>query len=510
MSRLGDWWQRRKVARAKATLQSAYAGASRGRLEKDWVASGGSPNLEVSGALPELRRRARKEERDDPHFHNACIQLASYMSGIMPRSAIRIPESASDTERDQIMALNREVDDVHEEYAKRCDASGHGNYRGHQFQSVLGMVVSGGSFTQRRTRKLSSGLVVPLQLELLEDDFCDHTKNKPLKDGGKIIQGIEYSSIGQVAAYHMHGQHPSGDLFNLMRGALFTTKRVEADKVAHLYTKMMTRPGQVRGVPWSHAVLRAHRQFSEYLQAERVRMRAAAAFMGFIKTDDEGEVPDVPDPKDAVGINPIRDSRGRVIERVSSGEIGYLRGGQDMEFNKPPTTDSFEEYVRTDQHAQAAGWMLPHSIFSGSLKDVNFSSIMFGMGPFLRLMARQLVDTVVTHHGDITWDWFTDAGKAATVLPPEAGPVIWVPEPWPIIDPVKQARANLILTRAGAKTLKRWIWETGCDPDDVMRDHETLVAWAKEHGIVLDSIPSTSTLAGQVQESFVDPKNDDE
>lgn len=505
-SRVSKWWSRRKAARAKAKQSSAYAGASRGRLEKDWIASSGSPNLELVGSLPDLRNRTRKEERDDPHAHNAALQLASYMSGIMPRSAIRIPEGASDRLRDQIKALNRQTDDAFTEFAKNCNARGRGNYRGFQFQAVLGMIISGGSLTQRRIQRLTEGLLIPLQLELLEDDFLDHLRNEDLEGGGWTKQGVEHSPRGRVAAYHLHRRHPGGELTGLLRAGSLTTKRVTADRIAHLYSEMMTRPSQVRGVPWPHAVLRAHRQFSEYMQAERVRMRAAAAFMGAVKTDEVEDIDTSADPAEAVGINPIRDARGRVIERVSSGEIAYLRGGQELEFNKPPTTDGFADYVTTDQHAQAAGWLLPHSIFSGSLKDVNFSSIMFGMGPFLRLMARQLLDTVVTHHGDPTWDWFITAGKAVGELPAEAGPRIWVPEPWPVIDPVKQARANLIKVRTGSTTLQRLIWETGDDPDDVLRDHETLVAWAKKNEIVLDSIPSTSTLAGQEQESFVDPK----
>ena len=79
----------------------------------------------------------------------------------------------------------------------------------------------------------------------------------------------------------------------------------------------------------------------------------------------------------------------------------------------------------------------------------------------------------------------------------------WVAEPWPLVDPVKQYRGMLIAARGGLAPLPDLIAQTGEDPDRVMASHVATLEWARRHNIALDSIPSTTTLAGQEQESFI-------
>jgi len=499
--RVKGWFRRDK----RAAKRREYAGAKRSRRTSDWIAQGTSGNAELGLALPLLRQRSRQAWRDDPHAKSSLSTLASYFSGVMPRSAIPIPVGASDAERERIEALNREVDDRHREWSRRCSSRGPGSYRGTQYQAVLGMLMSGETFTRRRIRR-PGRLVVPMQLELLEGDLCDHTKSERLEDGGWILQGIEHSPIGRVRAYHLYREHPGeSTIGGLSFGSSLDTVAVPAAAVAHLYPEMLSRPQQVRGEPWLHANLQGLHDLAGYLDSERVRLRAAASFMGAVTTEEDITYPDEESEDDdhaAYSLNAIRDCNGDVVERVRPGEIVYLRGGQTMTFNKPPSSDGFAEYVKTDLHTQAAGALMPYELYTGDLSDTNFSSIMFGMGSFKRFARRMVEDVVVARWADPVWGWFVEAGRAAGSLPPEAGPVAWTVEPWPLVDPVKEARGNQILVRSGAKSLRRWIAETGEDPEEVLRDHESIARWASDHGIVLDSIPTSATLAGQIQEGF--------
>lgn len=503
-----EWFARWRRSRG-AGKQWAYAGAAQSRRTYDMDASDVAANVELGSALPTLRLRTRKAMRDNAYARHSLSQLASYASGIMPRSAIPVPDGASDLTRRRIERENGIVDAVHEEWAKVCGIRGGANYRGLQFQAVLGMLVSGESFTRERGRPLSAGLPVPLQIEVMEADLCDHTRNEnPLTSGGWIRQGVEHDSRGAVVGYWMYRQHPKELSIGVDLNTAFETVRVPAREVAHLYPELFGRPGQVRGEPWFCANIQPSHDFWGYLDAERVRLRAAASQMTAVKSTNEFRFPGE-NPEEAYGLSPVRDSSGQVVERMRSGQIIYLQDGQDVVWNKPPISDGFQSYVKTDLHAQAAGVLMPYELYTGDLADTSYSSIRFGLNSFSRLIAGRLaMDAVVPRWAEVVWAWFIRAGVASGTLPRSAGPVAWEPEPMSALEPDREAKANATLVRHGAKSLLRWIRETGCRPEDVLRDTVTLHAWSKEHGIPLDSFPWATAQDGDLQGGFiVDPES---
>lgn len=478
--------------------RSGYKGARKSRLNEDWITGGASGNAELSRGMRNLRERSRDLVRNNRYGKHGASQLASYMSGVRPMSDIKADAGASDIEKERVAALNREVDSVFKAWSKVCHANGKLRFDGLQTHAALGMVVSGETFTRLRVRRLTDGLPVPLQLEVLEADLVDHTRNETLPNGGWIIQGIEFSPIGAVEAYHMHRTHPGEAILGVEFGA-FDTVRVPAPVIAHLYPEILSRPGQVRGEPWYHATIDGFRDFDGYQDAERVRLRGSASLMGVVEASEEITFADEDDEM-PVGINPLRDANGDIVERIRPGTIAYAQQGQTIKFNAPPVIEGFKSYASVELHGLAAGILMPYELLAGDLSDTNFSSIMFGMGSFWRLMGRFQKDGIIPQWGDPVWERFVELGKVVRVLPPEAGPVKWVTEPWPLVDPVKQNRGKLIAVRAGAGTLEDWIAETGKDPDTVLASHLALQKWAEENNVVLDGIASTTTLAGQLQD----------
>jgi lambda family phage portal protein len=483
--------------------RNAYIAGRRSRRNEGWSTPSGDGNTELGAAAKTMRGRSRDLKRNNRYARNALLQLASHASGLTPRSAIPVPEGASAAEREKIRGLNARVDSVFAQWSEGCMSDGAGDYMTAQLQATLGMFESGDSFTRKRVRRLSDGLIVPLALEVLEADFCDHTKNEVLKSGGWIIQGIEHSPIGMRDAYHLYRMHPDMALPGLpLNASSFDTVRVTASQVAHLYPKPFVRPQQVRGEPWLHAITRDLHDFAGYADAERVRLRSAATIMGIVESDDDW-TPGDEDDEMPTGINALRNADGDVIERMRPGMIAYATNGAKIKFNSPPNSEGFQSYTSVDLHGQAAGVSMPYELFSGDLSGTNFSSIMFGMGGFWRMFDFVQLHAVIPLWARPVWKWFVELGAAAGSLPREAGPVRWVRKPWPVVDPIKQNKGRMIAVRAGADSLPNWIAETGKDPEDVMRDQVEIQRWARENGIVLDSIPSTSTSSGQVQTPLI-------
>jgi len=86
--------------------------------------------------------------------------------------------------------------------------------------------------------------VAPLQLQVLEPDFIDVTKNIRTQTG-YIDRGIEYDMHGRRVAYWLHPHHPGE--FAGFRFQVYQSERVPVEELVYLYNKL--RPGQDRGMP---------------------------------------------------------------------------------------------------------------------------------------------------------------------------------------------------------------------------------------------------------------------
>lgn len=59
---------------------------------------------------------------------------------------------------------------------------------------------SGECFVRIRPRRISDGLSVPLQLQLIESEQLPLSKNEVARNGNEIRSGIEFNRIGQRVA----------------------------------------------------------------------------------------------------------------------------------------------------------------------------------------------------------------------------------------------------------------------------------------------------------------------
>lgn len=508
-----DWLPWRKKATAPKEVRRAdFVGGRRNRRNADWLHRSSDASTSIRGSLKVTRDRSRDLDRNNRYNHNAMTKLAQFFSGSIPRSAIK-PLNKTDAARDRAQELNQQVDDTWDAWSKQASTSGRLTFNGLQFKAIRAWLVSGESWTRIRLRQLRDGLVVPFQLELLEADFVDHTLDQDLDTGGWIRNGVEYDPIGRVTAYHMFRQHP-GDTFGQFRtgGRGRQIVAVPASAVAHLFDDLTARPGQRRGMPYNSAVIQSLQDFDDYADAERLRMYGTACLMAFVKSpeDPAGSLNDT-DQDMHKGINPVRtftDGTAEILEELRSGTVAYLDPGTEITFHTPHASDNYEAYVKTELHGLAAGMGMPYELFSGDLSDTNFSSIMFGMGAFWAFATTVRDELVIPLWGQMIWDMFVSLGVPLGVLPAEAGPVEWHHKPFPIVDPEKQGKAWLRRIRAGAGTLRQWQISLGNDPENTDAETVRRVRFAEENEILLDSIPTTTTQAGQVQTVPAEPEPD--
>lgn len=452
----------------KSTLHTKrhYGGASQGRRFKGWTSPDTSATASITPALATLRQRSRDLVRNNPYAERAVRAITASLigGGIVPQA------------RSCHKTVNAHLDDLWDQWGETTDGDADNlqNFYGLQQLAVRALVESGECLIRRRRRRASDRLPLPLQLQLLEADFIDtsrDTLNKPLANGNEIIQGIEFNKLGKRVAYWLYPQHPGGGTTIHL-----TSKRIKAEDIIHLYR--IDRPGQVRGVPWSAPIMVKLKDLDDYDQAELVRHKIAACFAGFVR---DTEFSDRAKPETLIN------------DKFEPGILEILPPGKDISFSNPPQVQGYQEYVNSNLRAIAAGFSIPYELLTGDYSQVNFSSARMGALSFHRQIEQWQKQLIIPRLCQKVWEWFVQAALLQYSMDGlDVNPcpkVVWTPPRRDFIDPVKEVQALKEQVRCGFISLSEVMRTFGLDPGDqfqaIAEDAKSLDAL----GLRLDSDP---------------------
>jgi len=461
-----------------------YEGAGRGRRFEGWITPGGGPNTEVRGALEILRARARDLVRNDQWASKAVRVLSSRTigTGIRPQARPRDRKNA----REKANAL--EAMYLWGEWAesRECDARGRRNLYGLQKVVHREVAEAGECLVRRRFRRPSDPLAVPIQLEVLEADHLDATRDRELTNGGRVIQGVQYTPIGAVEGYWLYPEHP-GDS-TTMRPSRF----VRAADVLHVFRE--DRAGQVRGVPWGSCCILKLRDLDELDDAELLRRKIASCFVGFVKDGELGIDGDQSaQPTVAGGENPV--------DLLGAGTIEILPPGKEMTFASPPKAEGYAEHVQIQLRAVSAGYGVTYEALTGDLSGVNFTSGRMGWlemwAEILQFQHLEFLPVICTP----IWRWFTEAAVDARKLREHVA-ARWTMPRRPYLDPRREVLAQRDGIRSGLTSAPEEIRALGRDPRELLEEAAEFQAEAEELGLVLDTdLSGAANLPGAASSS---------
>jgi len=472
----------RGVARLQARAQSqilqrSYEGASVSRRTAGWHATGASANAEIGPALAKLRARSRDMVRNNGYASSAIEKLVSNIigTGIMPRA-----KTGDD-------ARNKAADALWLDWSAVCDADGQLDFAGLQALAMRTTAEAGECLVLLRNRRPAAGLPIPLQLQILEPDHIDTNKIQRVNNGGVILNGVEFDSMGRRIAYWLFPTHP-GDQ-SLGGGGQFVSKRFSARNIIHVFRK--TRPAQVRGVPWLASIMLRMRDLDEYADAELWRKKVAACFAAFVTR-----------PEGATG-SPIGVAKtttdGVRTDAIEPGMIEYLYQGEGVEFGRPPDSGAYQPYMQTELRGAAAGANVTYEQLTSDLSGVNFSSLRAGMQEFRRWA--QAVQAHVVNGGFNRPIW-----RRAMLLAQVSGTLgqgsigaEWTAQRWPFIEPLKDAQADILLARSGFESMQQIINRYGHNSDDQLAELAEFAGELDRLGLTLDTDPRKTTRAGMMQ-----------
>lgn len=468
------WAFRRLAFRSAFEIASsgrAYDAAKTGRRTDGWITGGSSANSEIGLAASRIRDRVRDLVRNNPYASVVPRRLAAKVwgTGIVPR--LRIGE-IDDPRR----AVAR---DLWARFVENSDPEGQLDFNG-QMNLLTRTVFEGGEALLRYyPRPFSWRMAVPLQVQVLEGDYIDSTKNIALESGGVIIQGIEYDANGRRVAYWLFNEHP-GDTVTAFTKRGFFSERVPADQVRHIFEPL--RAGQARGVSIFAPVVLKLRDVDDYDDAELMRKKIASCFAAFVTKPNAATSPLASSTTTTVD--------GKRVENVRPGMIQYLNPGEDVEFGSPPNTDGYIEYMKMQLHAIAAGTGTTYAMLSGDLKDVNFSSTRVGQIDFDEQVDQWQWLMMIPQACAPTW---RRVGEIAAMRGLRETTDPWTPT-WStpkrrFIDPKNDIAASSDEVRNGKRNPFDLMAEDGEDPEEMVLERDRQNSILDKFNIVLDCDP---------------------
>jgi lambda family phage portal protein len=469
-----DAFRRRDTGGPKE-VRARLEGAMSQRRLRGWQPPLENINSLIASGGPRLLARSRELVVTNGYAANACEAFASNLvgDGIKPSSLIEDPDL-----RDRVQRLWLAWTD-------EADADGLTDFYGLQAMVAREMFVAGECFVRLRPRRAEDGLLVPIQLQLLQSEMLPFEKTEAAANGNRIRCGIEFDLIGRRVAYHFRRRHPGDSTDQGM--VTPETVRVPAGDVLHIYRPIDA--GQIRGLP--HVAPAMVRLFllDQYDDAELDRKKTAAMFAGFItKTAPEEQL---------MGEIEATDDSGATVS-LEPGTLQVLLPGEDVKFSSPADVGGgYEAFQYRTLLSVSASLGLPYHLVTGDVRQANYSSLRAELVEFRRRV-EQLQHGVVAHQlcRPVWARWLETAVLSGALdlpnfarSPARYRPVNWIPPRWDWVDPLKDIQAQVLAMEAGIISRRKVVEATGYDVEEIDRENAADAKRAAEMGLTYRTSP---------------------
>jgi lambda family phage portal protein len=445
-----------KRVAARTLLQRAYEAAS---PRDPWRPrrGGASAQADHMADASKLRTKARFLVQNVPYIAASMDALVDNVvgTGIVPRFS---------------GAPEKKLNELWVRWVSECDADGRLDFYGIEAAAYRAMEQDGEVLVRLRPRRLSDGLAVPLQLQLLEIDWLDSTRNSMLGGsadvaaGNVVIEGIEYDALGRVAAYWLWDQHP-GDV-TVLRSTRNFSKRVPAESIIHLFDPK--RPGQGRGITRLAPVIARARDLQLYEDSEISRKNLETR-LGVVVSGEAAEL-----------TNPTSDGPADPDAARKTGDLGELTSGSIMSLPpgagqlttiEPKAAGGHVEYVGLQLHIITAVLGVTYEMATGDMSQVNFSSARVRSQDVRRGFERTRWHLLIPRMIQPIATAFANAARDAGVIPERTQYGLEFDTPmWDYVNPQQEAQADALQVAVGLSSLSAKHRARGDDPEKVFAE----------------------------------------
>ena len=468
---------RRHAARLQLDQMRRYDAAARGRRTDSWVTQGSSADAATARGFGIQRDRARDLVRNNPYARKAVESWVTNLIGAgWSFKAKQTRRNGKQGERVTEIMRAWMAD------PQQCDYLGQQNFDGLMAQAVRCWKESGEVLIRMRTPSAATikrlGLVVPLQLQVMEGDLIDENKDTVATgDGvGWTKRGISYDSEGRRTAYWIYNYHPGE---GAVQATSIVSNTVPADEIIHLFTP--ERPGMTRGVSCLAPVMVRLRDLGDLLDARLMKEKVAAC-LAVAVVDPDGST----NQKSTIG------------DRIEPGGIVTLGPGQDLRTINPPAAGEIDRVIKTYLLEIAAGIGITYEELTGDYSGGSFTQGRMGWIGFQRRLMSDTWQVLAPTMFDRIAGWAFNA-MGSVGIPTDGLTADWTPPKRELFDPQSETSSTLSRVRAGLLPPQEAIRAEGYEPDDVIKLWKEWMKLLDEAGIVLDSDPRKVSAAGLTQ-----------
>lgn len=453
-----------------------FNGASTGRRMAGFRPTSSGPNSVVQISGPELVRRSRDMRRNVPHARRALdlVPIHTVGTGIKPR--FLCSHKATREALTQLWA----------DWTLKADADGTLDFYGLQSLAVSELAEGGETFARLRPRRLSDGLPVPLQIQLLPTEQVPLDYMLPF-GSNSVAQGVERDGFGRRVAYWVYAQHPA-DYMMSVRSFDLMPRRVLASEMCHLYN--VTRIGQLRGVPWLAAAITTLHQVHQYVDAELLRKQMVASIVGFVKRAASEDM----SPED------LANAWGEVLQNVGGelpavamepGTIQYLDVNEDIEFNTPADVGgNFDPFLTRNYQSVAATIGALYEEVTGDWKNSNDRTFRAQFNTWKRQVQQWQFNLVCFQFNQPIALRFIDYAIASgalrvpkSVSDADLRRIDWRPQRWEYLNAKQDVEAQLAEIDGGLTSRQATVAERGDDVEVIDQQRADDMAREKKHGL---------------------------
>lgn len=453
-----------------------FNGASTGRRLANFRPTSSGPNSVVQVTGPELVRRSRDMRRNNPHGKRALdlVQVHTVGTGIKPRFLCSHKPTRE--------ALTQ----LWADWTLKADADGIFDFYGLQSLAVSELAEGGETFARLRPRRLSDGLPVPLQVQLLPTEQVPLEYQEP-NGTNPVTQGIERDFLGKRVAYWVYSQHPS-DYLATPNAIDMTPRRVLAGEMCHLYNA--TRIGQLRGIPWLATAITTLHQVHLYMDAELLRKQMVANIVGFVKKAASGDM----------SADELAASWGEVINGIGGelpavamepGTVQYLDLDEDITFNTPQdSSGNFDPFIARNYQAVSASIGTLYEELTGDWKNSNDRTFRAQFNTWKRQVQQWQWNLVGFQFNQPIVMRFIDYAVASgalkvpkSVSDVDLRRVEWRPHRWDYLNPKQDVESQLSEIEGGLTSRQGTVAERGDDIEVIDKQRAEDQAREKSLGI---------------------------
>lgn len=469
-----------------------YQAGQQDRFDMDFAPATVGPNLLADQNLDLARRRSRWLVDNDALVAGA---RETFCANVLPTHIY--PEPATEWPE-----VNEQISALFWEYAEGVDVARSRTLLEDQRLFAAEVFTVGEILPHFPIAPTWRGFAEGPATELIDTDRLDDGLALAGTGEKKIRQGVEFDSLGRPVAYHVLENHPADGAWNV--GGRNQTKRITIADAELAFRRR--RPGQVRGVPHLHAVMRTQRMIGRYKEAGLAQALAAACIGLYFKGISPATV-----LGNASGDRMATDAHGNPIEALEPGLVGYLPRDADVEVkggNLPGP--QFDTTVKQFNRDAAKGAGLSYSEYTGDYAEATFSSERAAQ-LLTRRMVRPEQEFIWNKHTRpfyrrlIAWGIATGRlalpaqARAAWMENPEklyAATVVWPGFEW--VNPQQEAQAAAIELEMGTMSVPEICAARGQHFEDVVDRQLAFELYEKKQREALGLEPRAKAANGQM------------